>query len=66
MSDSIDLLVEGPYEAAEEHAKDDSVVNGIESAYLSERQFDELTERLIYITTDGMLPADALAASAKP
>jgi hypothetical protein len=66
VSDNIEFVIEGLCEAAEERAKDHSVANGIESGHLSEKQFNQLTEKLIYIATaNGMLPSDALAALAK-
>jgi hypothetical protein len=40
--------------------------NGVECGYLSEKRFNQLTEKLIFVATaEGILPPDALAALAK-
>jgi hypothetical protein len=54
VSKIIQLTTEAPSEAAEEPAVE-----------LTEQQFDQLVEKLIYASTaDGILPQDALAALA--
>jgi hypothetical protein len=61
-----DLVIDGLHNAAGKRAKDASNRNEIESGYLSERGFNQLTENLIYAATaGGVLPSDALAALAK-
>jgi hypothetical protein len=65
-NNNIDLVVEGLREAAEAPVKDHSAGNAIDSGHLSEREFNQLTEKLIYVATaDDMLPSDALAALAR-
>ena len=59
-------MIEGLHDAAEKRAKDTSNRNEVESGYLSEKEFNQLTENLIYAATaGGVLPSDALAALAK-
>jgi hypothetical protein len=54
VSENTELLTEAPREAAHEPAVE-----------LTEQQFDQLVEKLIYIATaNGILPQDALAALA--
>jgi hypothetical protein len=67
VSDNAELVIEGRHEPKEVRAdKDHEVANGAETGHLSERQFDQLTEKLIYVATaNSILPSDALAALAK-
>jgi hypothetical protein len=58
VSENTELLMEAPQDVAQEPAS--------RTAELTEQQFDQLVEKLIYIATaDGILPQDALAALAK-
>jgi hypothetical protein len=58
VSEDTELVVEAPCEAAQEPAN--------ENGNLSEKQFNQLTEKLIFTATaNGVLPSDALAALAK-
>jgi hypothetical protein len=65
VSDSIDLAREDFSTSTDGGAPRASGM-GTESGRRSERQFDQVVERLIYVgTADNMLPSDALAALAK-
>ena len=58
LSESSDVMMEAPREATQEPAT--------ENRELTEQQFDQLVEKLIYAAiADGILPQDALAALAK-
>ena len=59
------LAKEGLRVAAAERDEDHAMPN-VESRYLSETQFNQLTENIIYVATaGGTLPSDVLAALAK-
>jgi hypothetical protein len=64
VNENVDLFMfEGACEAPDDR---DHSRNAIENGHLNQSQFDQLTERLIYVATaNGMLPSDALAALAK-
>jgi hypothetical protein len=62
VSDTIDLSSEDFSKSTDRRP----LVMGSESGHCSERQFDNIAERLIYVATaDNMLPSDALAALTK-
>jgi hypothetical protein len=57
VSENTELLMEAPQDVAQEPAS--------RTAELTEQQFDQLVEKLIYTATaDGILPQDALGALA--
>jgi hypothetical protein len=65
VSNNSGLVIEGLEEVGK-RPKTYSEANGIENRSLSETQFNQLTERLIYISTaNGIVPSDALAALAR-
>jgi len=65
LSDTIDLASQDSSNSTDGSAPRPSAI-GTESGHRSERQFDQVVERLIYVATaDNMLPSDALAVLAK-
>jgi hypothetical protein len=61
VSDGIELL-----DGSAQCARRTSAVKDTRNEQLSERQFDQVVERLIYVATaDNTLPSDALGALAK-
>jgi hypothetical protein len=65
VSEIVDLASEGSSKSTDGPAPRTSA-KGAESGHRSERQFDQVVERLIYVATaDNMIPLDTLAALAK-